>query len=263
MGPLILLVDDEEIYLSVLETALTGRYSVLKARSGKEALDLLQKHQVQLVISDVMMPEMDGYVLCSRIKSNIDFAQIPVVLLTAKNTMDAKVAGLELGADAYIEKPFSVAYLLAQIASLLYNRMKIAEFFSLSPGTVPAVDPRIVDSWGKEDQFLNELKRSIRNHMHDPTLGIMKLAELMAMSRISLYRRVKESSDLSPAELITIARLEKAAALMATGRYRIGEIAGLVGFSNPGRLTRNFLRYYKKTPVEYVRSLRQSPPQSD
>jgi two-component system cell cycle response regulator len=261
MGPLILLVDDEEIYLSVLETALTGRYSVLKARSGKEALDLLKRHRVQLVISDVMMPEMDGYVLCSRIKSNIDFAQIPVVLLTAKNTMDAKVAGLELGADAYIEKPFSVEYLLAQIASLLYNRMKIAEFFSLSSATAPMVDSR-VDSRSKEDHFLNELKRSIRDHMHDPTLGIMKLAELMAMSRISLYRRVKESSDLSPAELITIARLEKAAALMATGRYRIGEIADLVGFSNPGRLTRNFLRYYKKTPVEYIRSLRKSPPQS-
>jgi len=149
MQPLILVVDDDEIFLSLLETILTGRYSVLKARGGEEALDLLQTHTVHLVISEVNMPEMDGYTLCNQIKSTIGFAQIPVVLMTARNTMDAKVAGLVLGAEAYIEKPFLVEYLLAQIASLLYNRMKVAEYFSISPTAAFPV---------KGDGFLQELK---------------------------------------------------------------------------------------------------------
>jgi two-component system cell cycle response regulator len=250
MQPLILVVDDEEVFLSVLEVTLGSRYSLLMARSAKEALTLLDKHAVHLVISDVMMPGMDGFELCKRIKSNVDYALIPVLLLTAKNTVDAKITGLEIGADAYIEKPFSDEHLQAQIASLLYNRKKVAEYFNSSLDVLAAR----VGQPGEEARFLKHLEQLIREHIGDVELDVNRLAELMNMSRGSLYRKLKEASDLSPAELITMARLKKSIELMAEGEYRIYEIADLVGFSSAGSLTRNFLRQFNVTPSEYARS---------
>ena len=119
MLPLILLVDDEELILSVLEVTLEGHYAILKARNGKEALTALDNETVHLVICDVMMPEMDGFELCRQIKSKIEYAQIPVILLTAKNALEAKVIGLEMGADAYIEKPFRSEEHTSELQSLV------------------------------------------------------------------------------------------------------------------------------------------------
>ncbi len=254
MQPLILVVDDEEMILSVLEVTLGNRYSILKAQSAKEALTLLEQHVVHLVICDVMMPVMDGFAFCREIKSNPDYALIPVILLTARNTMEAKVTGLELGADAYIEKPFLEDLLLAQIANLLYNRNKVAEYFTRQPPAEEAIgeEPK------EEERFMKQLDRTIRENMQDPSLDVRKLAAMMTMSRISLYRKVRASSHLSPAELITIARLKKAADLMSEGEYRIYEIADLVGFSSPGSLTRNFLRQFNMTPTAYFRAQHRS-----
>jgi two-component system cell cycle response regulator len=254
MQPLILIVDDEEMILSVLEVTLGNRYSILKARSAKEALDLLEQHAVHLVICDVMMPVMDGFALCRHIKSNIDYSLIPVIMLTARNTMEAKVTGLELGADAYVEKPFLEDFLLAQIANLLYNRNKVAEYFTRRP----SAEEGTMDESKEEVRFMKQLDRTIRENMQDPSLDVRKLAEKMTMSRISLYRKVKAYSHLSPAEMITIARLKKAADLMSEGVYRIYEIADLVGFSSPGSLTRNFLRQFNMTPTAYFRAQHRS-----
>ncbi len=131
--PLILLVDDEEEILEFLERILQHKYAVLKTSNGEEALHALGSNAVQLIISDVMMPEMDGFELCSLIKSNVEYSHTPVILLTAKNSIQSKVQGLELGADAYIEKPFSKEHLLAQIASLLANRNMIRDYFASTP----------------------------------------------------------------------------------------------------------------------------------
>ena len=250
MLPLILLVDDEELILSVLEVTLEGHYAILKARNGKEALTALDNETVHLVICDVMMPEMDGFELCRQIKSKIEYAQIPVILLTAKNALEAKVIGLEMGADAYIEKPFSEDHLLAQIASLLYNRNKIREFFTTSPLAFIHTAGQNKD----EEQFLKQLGQTIADNLEDPALDVEKLAGLMMMSRITLYRKVKGLSDCSPAELITISRLKKAAELLAEGENRIYEIADKVGFSSAGSFTRNFLRQFNMTPTEYLQS---------
>src|SRR5688500_17107787 len=133
MLPIILLVDDEEDILEFLERILKSKYNILKAENGEEALEILAKEAVQLVISDVMMPVMDGFELCKKIKTNLEFSHIPVILLTAKNTIQSKVEGLELGADAYIEKPFSKEHLQAQILSLMSNRNMIREYFAKSP----------------------------------------------------------------------------------------------------------------------------------
>ena len=132
MKPVLLLVDDNEEILDFLSEDLNEKYTVLKALNGQEALACLTREPVQLVISDIMMPVMDGYELCRNIKSNFEYSHIPVILLTAKNTLQSKIEGLELGADAYIEKPFSPEHLQVQIANLLSNRNKIREYFASS-----------------------------------------------------------------------------------------------------------------------------------
>src|SRR6187399_548751 len=133
MNPVILLVDDNEDILGFLSNDLCDKYQVFTAFNGKEALDILNKEIVHLIISDIMMPVMDGFRLCREIKTNVDHSHIPVILLTAKNTLQSKIEGLEYGADAYIEKPFSPEYLHVQIANLLINRNKIKEHFANSP----------------------------------------------------------------------------------------------------------------------------------
>jgi len=252
MLPLILLVDDEEEILDFLERILNSRYSILKAADGKEALQLLASEAVQLVISDVMMPEMDGFQLCKVIKSTVDYSHIPVILLTARNTLQAKIEGLELGADAYIEKPFSKEHLLAQIASLLYNRNMVREFFASSP----LVHIKSMAHTKADEKFLEILQDTIGKHMDDATLDVEKLARIMTMSRITLYRRVKTISDLSPNELINITRLKKAAELLASGEHRIYEVADLAGFSSQSSFARNFQRQFNMTPTEYIQSKR-------
>src|ERR1700754_2155389 len=170
MLPLLLLVDDEEEILEFLERILKSRYSILKATNGKDALSVLNEEAVQLVISDVMMPEMDGFELCRAIKSTVDHSHIPVILLTAKNTIQAKVEGLELGADAYIEKPFSKEHLLAQISSLLKNRNMVREFFANSPlaHTMSMAHTR------SDEKFLATLHNTIMKNLDDVELDVEK-----------------------------------------------------------------------------------------
>jgi two-component system cell cycle response regulator len=250
MLPLILLVDDEEEILEFLERILNSRYSILKAINGKEAVQRLSEEAVQLVVSDVMMPEMDGFELCRIIKSTVDFSHIPVVLLTARNTIQAKVEGLELGADAYIEKPFSNQHLLAQIASLLYNRNMVREFFASSP----LVHIKSVAHTRADERFLESLQDTIFKNMDDVDLDVEKLARILMMSRITLYRKIKALCDMTPVELINITRLKRAAELLAGGEYRIYEVADMAGFSSQSNFARNFLRQFNMTPTEYMHS---------
>ena len=248
MLPVILLVDDEEDMLEFLERILAPRYTVLKAGDGLQALQLLAAEAVQLVISDVMMPEMDGFELCKHIKSDVEHSHIPVILLTAKNTLQAKIAGLELGADAYIEKPFSKEHLLAQIASLLANRNMIRDYFASSP----LVHIKSMAHSRADERFLETLNETICKNMEDTHLDVEELAKIMNMSRITLYRKIKAISNLTPVELINITRLKKAAELLTDGDNKIYEIAYLTGFSSQSNFSRNFLKQFKMTPTEYM-----------
>src|SRR5256885_1029283 len=133
MQPLILIVDDSEEILDFLERVLTPKYQVMRAENGAHAIEVLKMEAVSLVISDIMMPVMDGLELCKTIKSNFEYSHIPVILLTARTTIQSKVEGLELGADAYIDKPFAKEHLLAQITSLIANRNMMRQYFASSP----------------------------------------------------------------------------------------------------------------------------------
>ena len=171
MQPVLLLVDDEEDILELLENILQSKYQIMKASNGLEAIKLLSEEAVNLMISDVMMPEMDGFELCRKVKSTVEFSHIPVILLTAKNTIQAKVEGLELGADAYIEKPFSREHLLAQIHSLLTNRAMIRDFFASSP----LVHIKSIAHTKSDEKFLTQLNNAIQEHMEDLDLDVEKL----------------------------------------------------------------------------------------
>jgi len=250
MLPLILLVDDNEEILDFLERVLSSKYSILKAEDGSEAIKLLETEAVQLVISDVMMPVMDGFELCKIIKSNFEYSHIPVILLTAKNNIQSKIEGLELGADAYIEKPFSKEHLQAQIASLLNNRNMIREYFASSP----LVHIKSIAHSKADERFLETLNDSICANIEDVNLDVEKLAKIMNMSRITLYRKIKAISVLTPFEVINITRLKKAAELLAEGDYKIYEVSDMVGFSSQSNFARNFQKQFNITPTEYMHS---------
>ena len=256
MTSTLLLVDDEEEILDFLERILRSDYNILKATDGEEALKVLETQTVQLVISDVMMPDMDGLELCRIIKSTMDHSHIPVILLTAKNTIQAKVEGLELGADAYIEKPFSKEHLRAQISSLLKNRTMVREFFANSP----LAHTRTMANSRSDEKFLTGLHNTIMKNIEDPDLDVEKLARIMTMSRITLYRKIKAVSNLSPIELINISRLKRAAELLAAGEHRIYEISDMVGFSSQSNFARNFQKQFNMTPTEYMHSHQQAHP---
>ncbi|MEA5427665.1 MULTISPECIES: response regulator [Arcicella] len=250
MQPVVLLVDDNDEILEFLERMLKSKYAILKAEDGAEALKILERESVQLIISDVMMPVMDGFELCKKIKSNVEFSHIPVILLTAKNAIQAKVEGLELGADAYIEKPFSKEYLQAQIASLLNNRNIIREYFANSP----LIHIKSMAHSRADELFLETLHDTITKNIEDTDLDVEKLAEIMNMSRITLYRKIKAISVLTPIELINITRLKKAAELLAQGNHRIFEVSYMVGFSSQSNFARNFQKQFNVTPTEYMNS---------
>lgn len=248
MLPNILLVDDEEDILDFLERTLRHKYTIYKSEDGQAALQVLSQQAIQLVVSDVMMPEMNGFELCKAIKSNPKHAHIPVILLTAKNTIQSKVEGLELGADAYIEKPFSKEHLQAQMASLIANRSMIREYFASSP----LVHIKSTTHSKTDEHFLEALNHTIFQNMEDENLDVEKLAGILNMTRNTLYRKIKAITDLSPIEFINYTRLKKAAELLASGDYKVFEVAALVGFSSQSNFARSFQKQYSMSPTHYI-----------
>jgi two-component system, cell cycle response regulator len=250
MKEMLLLIDDNPELLEVISDELSERYDVVTASDGKEALDILGKQAIHLVISDVTMPVMDGFEFCKAIKSNIEYSHVPVILLTAKNTLQSRITGLELGADAYIEKPFEIEHLVAQIANLLANRKKIQAFFAHSP----IAQLQSMAHTKSDEQFLSELNKIIDEHLDDAELDVDKLAAFMHMSRTSLFRKIRALSDLSPKEIININRLKKAAQLLTLGTYKVYEVSDMVGFNSHTNFGRSFHKFFGLTPLEYQKN---------
>jgi len=248
MNPVVLLIDDNEEILEFIEHELNEKYTIIKALNGQDALQMLREEAVQLIVCDIMMPVMDGFELCKIIKTNFEYSHIPVILLTARNTLQSKIEGLELGADAYIEKPFSPDYLRVQIANLLANRAKIKEYFASSP----LVHIKSMAYSKADELFLEQVNEAIHNNMEDTGFDVEKLARLVNMSRPTLYRKIKMISDLTPNELINITRLKKAAELLAEGNYKIYEITDMVGYGSQTNFGRNFLKQFGMTASEYL-----------
>ena len=247
----ILIIDDNEDILDFLSVVLGSTYKLHLAENGEVAQKILDAEVVNLIISDIMMPGIDGFELCKKIKSNVEYCHIPIILLTSKNTYKAHIEGLEVGADAYIQKPFSSELLQVQIANLLKNRLKIKEHFASSP-----FDDVGTMAHSKTDEaFLKKLDEYIRINIKDPNIDIDKLAEHMHMSRTTFYRKIKSLSSLSPKELVDITRLKKAAGLIAENDFSLSEISRMVGYSSQSLFSRNFQKYFKMSPMQYQNSL--------
>ncbi len=244
----ILLVEDNNEILEFICNELSAEYLVRKSHNGIEALEILKEGNVQLVISDIMMPVMDGLELCKRIKTNLEYSHIPIILLTAKNSLHAKIEGLEVGADAYIEKPFAFEHLYAQISNLLLNRNKIKEYFVSSPLT----HLKTIGYTKTDRNFLEKLKQVIDENLTNIDIDVEQLSKIMNMSRPTFYRKIKALSNLTPNELIHIARLKKAAELLSEGNYKVYEVANMVGYSLQTNFARDFHKQFGMSPSEYI-----------
>jgi signal transduction histidine kinase/ligand-binding sensor domain-containing protein/DNA-binding response OmpR family regulator len=250
-APIILIAEDNRELADFIFSELSENYNVLLSENGQEAIQLITRYDVQLVISDVMMPIKNGIELCKEIKENVITSHIPVVLLTAKSALNAKIEGLESGADAYISKPFSMDHLQVQISNLLENRRTILGHYNNSPlAYLKSLSICEVDQG-----FLSKLDNVIDDNLKDPNLNVELLAEYMNMSRSTLYRKIKEISAMSPNVLINISRLKKAAFLLKTTNLKIYEVSENVGFRSQTSFGRNFQKEFGMTPSEFINSI--------
>ncbi len=245
--PVLLLVEDNLDLLDFMAKELETVYHIIKCDNAEDALAQLDDRNVHLIVSDINMPGMDGFLFCNLIKTSIAYSHIPIILLTAKTNIASKVEGLESGADAYIEKPFSMDFLRVRIQNLLENRRHIVEHYTSSP----LAHIRSIASTKTDKTFIEKLDRIIEENIENPDLNVETLSEIMHMSRSTLYRKIDSISSLSPNELINISRLKKAAILLTEDDYRIYEVAEMVGYNSATRFGRNFHKQFNMTPSEY------------
>jgi len=242
----LLLVDDSLEIHNFLKEQLSTQYNILTAANGKEAQEQLTYHKIDIVLSDVMMPIMDGYSLIQWIKSNPEHQQIITILLTAKNDVESRIKGLELGADAHVEKPFSMHYLKTVISSLLSNRKREMTLFAAKP-YLNQSDTNL----SKTDQaFLDKITEIIHENITEEEFGVDKLAQLSNNSRSNLHRKLKILIQSSPIDFINQIRMQKAAQLIIDGN-RISEISYRVGMRSPSYFSKMFFKHYGMTPKEY------------
>ena len=244
----VLVIDDDKGMLDFLRRLLSKSYKVSVADNADEAFGILDNEDVNLIITDVMMPQMDGFELCKFLKARKNYSHIPIVMLSAKSDTASKISGLDAGADAYIEKPFSSDYLMAQIATILENRSQFRE----SPliGTCFSVDPNRLN---KADQlFLNRLTDVINSNISEQDLTVNHIARYMAMSRSNLHRRIKGLLHMPPNDFIRLIKLQKAAELLLDGEYRINEICYMTGFNSASYFAKCFQKQFGVLPKYFV-----------
>lgn len=246
----ILLVEDNVDLLNLTRESLAAWFKVLKAYNGREALQILKEESVDVIVSDVMMPEMNGLELCREVKSNIESSHIPVIMLTAKTALESKIEGLECGADVYIEKPFSIKQLYMQIENLLRLRQSFHKLMiSLSGNTTYSTNT--VGLSQKDCEFLARMQEVITEQLADESFSIDTLAEQMHMSRSNFYRKIKALSGISPNDYLKTIRMNKAAELIMGGT-RISEVSVRVGFISSSYFAKCFKAQYGVLPKDYT-----------
>lgn len=243
----ILVVEDNLEMLDFISKKLKEDFAVEKAENGKKAIEILESKQIDIVISDLMMPMVDGFELCQYIKSNVEYSHIIVIFLTAKNDLGSKIKGLELGADAFVEKPFSFHYLLTLINSLVNNNKRVKELFIQKP-FLPIQQVGLNKA---DEQFLNKTIEVINENITDPNFNVEQLSELMFMSRSNLHRKLKHLLDMTPTNYIRLVRLKKSAQLIKEEGLRSNEVCYLVGISSPAYFTKIFHKQFGLTPKEF------------
>jgi len=245
--PIVLIVEDNLELLEFMKESLESNYQIFTAKNGIEALEKVKIQLPDLIISDVMMPGMDGYELTNKIKSDLETSHVPVILLTAKSGVENRFKGLKSGADYYIEKPFYPAVLEQNIQNILTTRTMLIEKFK-NDAFVPVSDVAHSES---DKIFIEKLTNIIKANISDPTMDVTYLIKEMGMSRSLLHLKLKNLVNCSTTEFIRSIRLREAVKLIANGKYNISEAAYETGFSSPTYFTRRFKEHFGKSPRDY------------
>jgi signal transduction histidine kinase/AraC-like DNA-binding protein len=247
----ILIVEDDREVLAYLENELQTNFSILTASNGREALSVLQREEVSLVLSDVMMPEMNGFDLCRTIKSELSFCHIPVILLTALSEEHQKTYAITGGADDYIQKPFQTNFVKIKIISLLKERKRLREqlLAKLQDCHLLQTDPGKIENM--DDLFLRKFLAQIEEVYADAEYNVEKLSDTLGISRGHLHRKIKDLTGTTPVDYLRNYRLRKAAILLLQKRQPISEIAYGAGFSSPAYFSKCFKTLFGATPKEY------------
>ncbi len=245
----ILIVDDNEEYRDFIADTLSKDYTIFKAGNGREALDIMAKGNISLIVSDVMMPVMDGMELCRQVKTNIRWSHIPVILLTAKTAEEYRLEGLELGADDYLTKPFNLKFLQLRIKKFIdlfeRNHRMFSNKLDVSPSeiTITSLDEKLVE----------KAIRIVEEHMSDSDFSVELLSSELALSRGYLYKKLMAITGKGPAEFIRTIRLKRARQLLEQSQMQVAEIAYMCGFNSPRRFAQNFKNEFGMLPSEFLK----------
>ncbi len=247
----VLVVEDEDEIKAYLKAELSDEYKVETCSNGKEAYDLVLRDTPDLVISDVMMPEMDGLTLCRKIKLNTNVNHVPVILLTAKSKPEDTLEGMETGADAYMVKPFNTELLKKTIANLIANRKLLRNKFSGAQQQEDKMEKITMKS--SDEILMGKIMKVVNEHLDDPALNVEMLASEVGLSRVHVHRKLKELTNLSTRDFIKNIRLQQAAALLAQDqKLTISEIAYATGYTNLSHFSSSFREKYGMSPKEYM-----------
>ena len=246
----VLVVDDNRDMLDFLGEVLAPLYDVECVENAYAALETIKNYPPDLVVTDVMMPGIDGMELCRMIKKDINTSHIPVILLTAKVENSDYVCGFDSGADLYVTKPFSVDVIKAQIKALLVNRARLRERFAADP----AVIDEIVPESNIDKEFFEQMREIIQEKMGDPEFNVDALAQSLAISRTGLFTKLKALTGMTPNDYIRLVRLQKAAQLLKQTDLLVNEVCWQVGFSSRSHFNKCFQQTFGMSPSEYKMS---------
>jgi YesN/AraC family two-component response regulator len=244
---LIVIEDNDELREFLVEM-LGGLYKVKGAENGISGWELILKSSPDLIISDVMMPGMDGIELCRKVKTDVRTSHIPVILLTARTAITFKYEGLETGADEYITKPFHVEYLSLKIKNLLYQREMIKRKYLKESIT----DPELITLTSVDEKLLKKVIDYIHSHMDQGDLTIESISGHLGISRIHFYRKIKSIAGVTPQEFLKSVRLKYAATLLSQRKLRISEVAYMCGYKDLAYFSKSFKEFYGLSPSRYA-----------
>jgi signal transduction histidine kinase/AraC-like DNA-binding protein len=248
----ILIVEDNDELRNYLSQTLSEEYVVQVCSNGKEALTIIPEYKPELVISDIMMPEMRGDELCQAIKNNIETSHIPVILLTALNNEKDILSGLQIGADEYVVKPFNIGILKANVANLLANRALLrSKYANLDLNDEENDEDCINCSQDIDWKFIANVKKNVEDNIDNPALTVDVLCSLMGMSRTSFYNKLRALTDQAPGDYIRLIRLKRAVQLLKEDTHSITEIAEMTGFSDAKYFREVFKKHFNVSPSQY------------
>jgi YesN/AraC family two-component response regulator len=247
-SPLLLIVEDNPDVTSYISSFMENDYLIISAENGSVGLKKALANYPDIVISDVMMPEMDGFELCKKIKTDTRISHIPVILLTAKADLDSKIEGLEFGADDYISKPFDSKELQVRVKNLIEQRNLLREKFSRAI----EINPAEITATSTDEKFIRNLLDIFENHVAESDFSTEDFAKEVGMSRSSLHRKLQTLTNQSTHEFLRDLRLKRAAQLLKRSTGTVAEISYAVGFNNPSYFSRIFRQQFGQTPVEFA-----------